>query len=174
MKKSIAVILSIWMLLSLLLGCTPEDPTGTQPTDSTEATASTISTDSTQSTNPVPTEPTPTEPAELVTVHCIREAVVWQKNNDQTHHSIFTYDEYGNLLERKSDTDGYYKAKETYQYDAQGNLICGPLNVGGSYPLVTYTYDELGRLISESYKDYKQIKYIYSFCYCFKGQETFY
>ena len=163
MKKAISMILFMLMLLPLLFGCTPTEPTGTPPTDPTEVTVPTISTDPTQPTKPAPTEPTPTEPTELVTVHCIREVLVWQKNNDQTQHNIFTYDEYGNLLERKSKTNGSYKTEETYQYDADGNLVYGPLRVGGSFTPVTYTYDTQGRLLLKSWREYQERKEVYSY-----------
>lgn len=173
LKRIISTVLSAVLLLSLLAGCTPPvsptDPTEpTVPTIPTTPTTPTQPTEQTEPTEPaqptVPTQPTePTEPAELVTVFCIQEALDWKKKNDQTRHSIFTYDTSGNLLNRKSETDGQYNTEEIYQYDDYGNLIYGPLRVGSTFEPITYTYDERGRLLSESYKDFNQIQMIYSY-----------
>ena len=168
LKKTISMILIVIMLASLLAACTPPVPSGSTPPGATEPTTeSTTPIQPAEPTSPTtptqPTEPVPTEPTELVTVHCILEAWVWKKKNDLTQHSVFTYSENGYLMNRKSKTEGQYKTEEFYRYDADGNLVYGPISVGGTFKPVTYTYDEHGRLISESYKDYQQIKYIYSY-----------
>ncbi len=135
-NKLMITILAVFLLTSVLAACT--------------APAASVPQTSGMTQNP--------EPQELVTVYCLLETWSWRIRDVQSRHSIFTYTDDGYLLERKSKTTGSYMTEETYRYDDAGNLVYGPLGVGGSFVPVTYTYDDKGRMLSKSWQDVRYAK----------------